>query len=78
MAEREIEKPGMTYRRNTLRSSFMKFYQIRSKGCGEMASDGRTDGRKDGQTNRRQYALPSEMNLLVHTELQHLQFKQAK
>ena len=29
----------------------MKFYQIRSRGCGEMASDGWTDGQKDGRTD---------------------------
>ena len=44
----------------------MKFYQIRSRGCGEMASDGRTDGltdkrtdrRSDGQTKQQLYASP--------------------
>ena len=55
MAEGQVGKPGMAHRRNTLRSSYMKFYQIRSRGCGEIASD----GRKDGQTKRRLYALPS-------------------
>ena len=45
MTEHHIEKPGNTPRCNTLRSSYMKFYQIRSRGCGEMASDGRTDRR---------------------------------
>ena len=38
------------HRRNTLTSSNIKFNQIRSRGCREMASDGQTDRRTDGRT----------------------------
>ena len=51
MTEHQIEKPGNVYRRNTRRSSYMKFCQIRSNGCVEMASDGRTEARTDGRTD---------------------------
>ena len=43
----QIKKPGKEHQRNILRSSYMKFYPIWFRGCGEMASDGRTDGRTD-------------------------------
>ena len=45
MTERHIENPGKEYRHNIPWSSYMKFYPIRSRGWGEMASNGRTEGR---------------------------------
>ena len=47
MTERRTEKPGKVHRCNTLKSSYVKFYPIWSRCCGEMALDGRTDGRTD-------------------------------
>ena len=41
--EREVKKLGKVHRLNILKSSHMKFYQIWSRGCEEMAPDGRTD-----------------------------------
>ena len=49
MTEHQIGKLGKTRRRNTLRSSHMKFYHIRSRGCG---TDRQTHRRTDGQSNR--------------------------
>ena len=53
MAERQIENPGIVYRRNIPRSSYMKFHPIWSSSWGEMASNGRIDGRIDGRTDGR-------------------------
>ena len=51
MTDRQIEKPGKVHRCNILRSSFMNFYPIWSRACGEMASDGPTDRRRDRWTD---------------------------
>ena len=49
MTEQQIEKPGKIHRRNTLRSSFIKFFQIQSRGCEKrLQTDGKTDIWKDG------------------------------
>ena len=50
MTDRQIEKPGKVHRCNILRGSFMNFYPIWSRACGEMASDGPTDRRRDRWT----------------------------
>ena len=43
MTQPQIEKQGKNYLHIVPRSSDMKFHKIWSKGCGEMASDGRMD-----------------------------------
>ena len=47
MTENQIENPGKLHQRNIPKNSYMKFYPILSRGRGEMASDGQTDGRTD-------------------------------
>ena len=42
----QIEKPGKSFLRIVPRSSDRKFRKIWSRGCGEMASDGRMNRHK--------------------------------
>ena len=52
MTECQIENQGKVHQCIIPRSSYMKFYPIWSRCCGEMALDGRTDGQVEGRMAR--------------------------